>query len=422
MSLLDVVGSLGGILSDISAFSNPFGPPSKGQWNLSKCLYTSSKGKQIILFTEIKGGGEPKTNQTAVDQIVDGGGRRLAIYEYPYLDGQAVRDLGRKGETYTFNFKFFGDNYQLKFQDFLKIVVADDGQGTLIHPVLSAVRGSIKVRFHTYENIHRHDEWNSVTVKAVFIEDSTGSIQNFNKIKTSTNSALRSALQALTNAQAAISSGIFEVGALLLLPSAIQNSFSQRLSSIVGQSSRLLGQLAATFSSDAQIQALSAQASRASSSVPGLKSGITTSGTSLPPVFQVGFDPTTQQSINNQTDAYINANQITPQQAVFSANQVRALVSKAIEEINNSYGNYGYDIILQYRGLAISIQESVESSISSAQQLVKIYKTTVPMSLRRVAKENNLDPDRQNDIELLNPYLESINYIPAGTELTVPIS
>ena len=139
-------------------------------------------------------------------------------------------------------------------------------------------------------------------------------------------------------------------------------------------------------------------------------------------MFQVGFDPTTQDSINANIAAYVAANQITPQQAVFSANQARAAITAAIAEVNTNMGNYGYDIVVQYRGLATSIQQAVESSLAATQSLVTIYLVQQPMSLRQVAFANGLTADDQNAIEALNPYLASVNYIPAGTQVTVPVS
>ena len=94
-----------------------------------------------MFFVENKIGQLPG-ELSAVDTISDSGGRRLAVYEYPYVDGQAVQDLGRKGERFTFNIKFFGNNYQLLFKDFIERVSRSTETGTLNHPV----RGSFQAR------------------------------------------------------------------------------------------------------------------------------------------------------------------------------------------------------------------------------------------------------------------------------------
>src|SRR6478609_5693693 len=100
MSLFDVAGDIGGLFSQVL---NPFGLPSKGAWNLQQGKFITSDG--------------------------------LAVYEYPYIDGQALKDLGRKGEKFVMNIKFFGDNYQGLFKDFIDTVAKGNKKGTLIHPV-----------------------------------------------------------------------------------------------------------------------------------------------------------------------------------------------------------------------------------------------------------------------------------------------
>jgi len=414
-------------LSDItninSTLTNPFGTPSQGEWNLARGVFTNEDGASVVFFYEKSDPGENKTSLTAMDQVTDSGGRRLAVYEYPYRDGQRIKDLGRKGETYTFNIQFHGLNYQTRFNEFLSVVNTTNKMGTIVHPI----RGAIKVRFRDYEFIHSHDQWNSVRIKAVFLEDNTDTFALIESIPVSQDSAIRVGLQNLVNKYAAISQLISDVSASLLLPAAIENGIKARLDSLTGQVSRLFGQLAATYSSDAQIQQLAAQAILTDAgSITSLNSGKVSTGSSqdaeLPPVFQVGFDSTTQTSINAQTSSFVNANQITTQQAVFQANQSRQAIRAAIQEVTDNMGNQGYDIVLQYRSLAISIQESVEAAISASKNKVKLYVVNSPMSLRMVAKNSGLEYNRQNDIEALNPYLPSVNYLPAGTVITVPAS
>jgi len=320
--------------------------------------------------------------------------------------------------------KIFGQNYQKKFKDFIDNVVSDSGTATLTHPTLSAIRGNLKVRFKDYEVVHRYDEWNAVTIKATFIEDQTGAIKT-QEIGSNPDSALRSALQTIVSAQASISQDISNVTALLLLPTAIKSAMSQRLSTITGQISRLLGQLAVTFSTNAQIQSLAAQAAQAGVAMLNVNSGTVQnagSGTlsTLPPVYQVGFDTTTQSALASQVANFSSANQITQSQAVYFANSARAAISAAIAEVNTNFGNYGYDAVVNYRSMAIAIQQSVEASIASSQTQVVLYTVPISMSLRAIAFANGLTPDRQNDIEALNPTLGSVNLVPQGTVVTVP--
>jgi len=413
MALEDLLGGLGDL-------ANPFGAPAQGQWNLARGTYVNADGDSVVFFFETK---DPDISQkTGIDQTVDAGGRRIAVYEYPYKDGQRLDDIGRRGFNFTFNIKFWGLNYQEKFKDFYNTVIDSKGIGTLTHPTLSPIFGSFQVRFRDFEFLHRYDEYNAITIKAVFLEDSTQDITTQDSAVVSSDSQIRAGLQTLVDTQAAVSSAISAVSALLLLPSSIQNAMNQRINSITGQLSRLFGQLGATFSSDSSLQAISQAALPLAGGVTELNSGTQTNNNTtqtLPPVFQVGFDPTTDAAIQNNLQDFVNANQITQQQAVFSANQGRAAITAAINEAYNNLGNYADEIVLLYRQLSVSVQTTVEAAIS-AQSKVILYTTTDDMSLRRVAFLNGLDPDRQNDIEALNPYLGSINFVPRGTTLVIP--
>lgn len=413
------------ILSDVAGLANPYGVASKGEWNLTRGVFTNAAGNALVFFYEQPTKDEGKGRLTAVDTISDSGGRRLAVYEYPYVDGQLVDDLGRKGETFTFNIKFHGVNYQENFNQFIYHVVNSRGAGTLSHPV----RGAITCRFKEYEFNHKHDEWSAVSIKATFIEDNTGAIELQLAGDATPDSAIRSALQTLVDTQAAVSARISQVTALLLLPGAIKASLQARLDSIRGQISGLIGQLAATFATSSTTATLAAQAVANSTDIISLTDGTitkttggTTSSSQLPPVFQVGFDPSTQAAIQSQQASFVSANTITTQQAVTAANKARANISAAISEINLNFGNQGFDIVLQYRGMAVAIQQAVETCISTSLKKVKVYTVPSPMSLRAIAFKNGLSPNRQNDIEALNPYLGSVNWVPAGSQIIVPAS
>jgi prophage DNA circulation protein len=419
MSLLDALGS---VVSDVTGFpgnlANPYGPASDGLWNLVEGSFTNDETGQTTTFYFVENDRPDKA--TSISQINDGGSRRLAIYKYPYRDGQLVDDLGRDGETHTFEIKFFGQNYQTRLKEFIEEIVNRRASGKLSHPV----RGVIPCRFSSWNFVHRHDEWNAVSIQATFVENNLGSAALVNAPPASPNMVLRTALQVLTDAQAAISEGIFRVSALLLLPDAIKASLKARADSLFGQVSRLLGQLAITFASDAHLRDLALRAQNEVNGFAGLDAGTTTSPSgqpvTLPPVFQVGFTPADQQTMASQAAAFERAARVTPQQAVYSANQIRAGISTAIAEVREQLGNDGYEVELAYRGMAVQIQQAVESSISAATPAVIIFRVPSPMSLRMVAFLNGLSKDRQNDIEQLNPYLESVNWIREGTEIVVP--
>lgn len=442
MSAIDNVSNLLGLNQQTAA---PFGPNSHGEWNLVRGVFTNAKGNSLVFFIESgknelmeidSATGIPKRTsstdiRTALDQTSDSGGRRLAIYEYPYRDGQRILDLGRKGQSFQFNIKFFGSNYQTKLADFVKDVVNVPGTGTLSHPTLSPIIGSIQVRFKEYEFVHRYDEYSAVTIKATFIEDSNSTFANtISAQDLSVDTTLQSTTGDLFSKIAKIQQGLTDAVTLLNLPNKTLSALTSKLFVVQVQLSNALGKLAASFSSDATLLGLASRAATVAGGIAGLTSGtVATSNNGgktklqqLPPIYQSGFDPKTQASIAAQISSFVNANQITPQQAVFQANQARQGISQAIAQVESQLGTYGYDVILNYRSLAISIQTATEVAVSTAQSKIKLFTVDRDMSLRMVASRNGLSPDRQNDIEALNPYLPSVNFVPKGTVLSVPAS
>lgn len=409
------------IAQDLGLLNNAYGPASQGEWSLARGVYFNDKAPNGIVFFYETRKDEPTGNRTGMDQVSDQGGRRLAIYEYPYRDGQAVKDLGRKGETFTFNIKFFGNNYQNRFNDFVEKVCKSNAQGKIVHPV----RGQFSVRFKEWDFNHRHDEWNSVTIKATFLEDTSIEIAASSIPKVSADSALRKAIQDLAVYENTISSNVAQLASAINLPNSVRSGLGSTLASITARASQLIGQLTATFSTDSTQQQLSSQiAATNSGSVGAINSGTVTTGgniqATLPPVFQTGMDQTSADFVNNQTSTFVNANKITPQQAVYSTNVIRSQTSTAIQDINDNFGNSGYNTVLNYRAMMNSIQETVELCLSSSQNKVQIYTTQRMMSVRQVLFAMGLDADRQNEVAQLNPYLASINFIPPNTNVTVP--
>jgi prophage DNA circulation protein len=427
MGLFDNISDL------VPGLGNPFGLPSSGIWNLQQGSFTTGNAGAGILgaLGNFIGGGQTVTfyventigqfpNQlTAIDVINDSGGRRLAAYDYPYVDGTTYQDLGRKGERFVMNIKFFGSNYQILFKNFIEVVTKTNQLGTLNHPV----RGTFPARFLEWEFVHRHDEFNAVTIKATFVEDNINQTSKLN-IFDNINSALRNALQVLSSVVSAIQTLLSAAIALLNLPNQILTNLKTSLSNIQFLFSQLLAQLAATYSTDAQIQNTLSNAITTGGAL-GANSGTTTASTAnptgqIPPVYQVGFSAQAQASITTNLNNFINANQITPQQALFGANQVLNLIGSAIAEVTENLGNQGYSVVLQYRILAVQAQNVTQSAVSNIQTQVTMYTVPFDMSLRMIAFLNGLSVDRQNDIASLNPYLQSINYISRGTVVQVP--
>ena len=415
-----------GIKDLVPGLGNPFGLPSRGLWNLQVGSFTVgqpaglggsisnaisnlgasvgnllggplSNSQQSVSFFVENNIGQMPGQTTALETVSDSGGRRLAVYEYPYIDGQMLVDLGRKGEKFSFNIKFFGDNYQTLFKSFIAVVTQSSQKGTLNHPV----RGTFPARFLDWEYVHRHDEWNSVTIRATFLEDSTDSVTALNAFD-SINSVLRNALQVLSSVSGAITQALSTIIAIKNIPGNVLHALNTSLQGITSTISSLLGVFAATYSVDAELQTLMANAVKVGN-VLNTNSGTVTSSTSnptgqLPPVFQVGFSPADQANIASQLSNFVDANQITPQQAMYTANQARSQIADAIAQVNTELGNDGYAVVLQYRILAVQIQTVTQAALASIQTQVTLFKVPYHMSLRMVAYINGLSIDAQNQI------------------------
>ncbi len=81
-----------------------------------------------------------------------------------------------------------------------------------------------------------------------------------------------------------------------------------------------------------------------------------------------------------------------------------------------------YDSILDLKNSADLMQAVLESGVQSSQAQIINYLTPRVMSLREVAFANGLDVQRVGDLDILNPSLESTNYIAAQTTVMVPVS
>lgn len=65
--------------------------------------------------------------------------RAVATHEYPYLDGANVEDLGRAARRLSMVAVFYGDDYEIRLQQFLAAIDVP-GAAELIHPVFGALQ------------------------------------------------------------------------------------------------------------------------------------------------------------------------------------------------------------------------------------------------------------------------------------------
>lgn len=419
MGILDLAGDL------LDVISNPFGETRQGHWNITEGSFTQDvSGERVVfLFDETaararkEAAQENSQQKTAISTITDTGGRRKVIYEYPYRNGQRVRDLGRRGESFALNVMFHGPQYQTLFNRFIRVCVNGKESGVFSHPV----RGSLRGAFQGYEFVHDHSASNAVAIRCTFIEDSSDDLATLQAEKNAPDSVIRQGLSILTTVQQKVTQAIDLVEFAQTAPKAALDLLRTRLDNIVASTSILLGKLASTFGTDVQLKALAGQAQAAAIPITSLTAGISENAV-LPAVFQVGMVAEAAALLDAQTAAFVGASQVTTSQAIFQANAIRLSLAAGIQEAEDNLGNEGAEIVLQYRTLAVQIQDTVEASISAAKLRVRTYTTPYNMSLRQVAFNNGLSPDRQNDLSDLNPTLFSVNFVAEGTVLTVPVS
>ncbi|WP_311207558.1 DNA circularization N-terminal domain-containing protein, partial [Escherichia coli] len=60
--------------------------------------------------------------------------RDHAVYEYPFVDGADLHDLGRKARPFRMTAFLWGDDYEYKLGK-LTAALDEGGDGELIHPV-----------------------------------------------------------------------------------------------------------------------------------------------------------------------------------------------------------------------------------------------------------------------------------------------
>ena len=72
--------------------------------------------------------------------------------------------------------------------------------------------------------------------------------------------------------------------------------------------------------------------------------------------------------------------------------------------------------------MAVACQEVLQAGIASSRARLNTYTLPRLMSVREVAFANGLTPNEGEEIEIMNPALESANYIPKGTVLKIPVN
>jgi prophage DNA circulation protein len=373
----------------------------------------------------------------ALPSITDHGGRRLATFKFPYKDGQTTDDLGREGETFDVDCVIFGESYVSG----LKILMSQlqrPEPGILIHPV----RGVVKCKMKSYELLHSHDHRKAVQLKITFIEHNF-TLASYGKIANIKN--LKSWINTLLGIYSALNNLINKVKGLINLVNSIKAAIEESINAYLAAFGNTIVNLNQVFNkgSSFDIPALLPVNVGGVLQADGTLSSTTFSSTVNPddpfrsiPVSQIQKDIAAQQAIySSETVNNVSATLA----AIVVQNQInscRVLADNLIKQLESVRFNAGqlepagtdsdgslefYAEILDIKKSVILLQEAYEQGSKQTNAGVRRYITTRLMSVREIAFANNLEPDRSIEIDILNPELESLNYIAVNSEVLVPL-
>lgn len=380
-------------LSAASSILNQLQGLNNGQWDIQESAYGHAPSP-LVVFHVFKSSQDYKAG---VEQVQDSVSRRLAIFEFPYVDGQTTSDLGRNGESFDFDILIHGDKYYSAYVA-LEKEFNNPLPGTLIHPV----RGPMTVKFKEATVTHHSQKRKAVTIRARFVEHSFEA--SFQAAPKTTKSALADAvafLAKIDSAITAIESNVFTAAIIIGAISAAVKSFQSDYQGT-------LVALNTTFNHGS------------SADIPGL---LPTNSNAFPTASSptdpfAGLTPSEIQAIQSPALASL--------QAVDRVKNNRDLANSAIalmESANNGLGALDFfDQVQILKQSAISLQSALELALQSSNATIVPYTVPSTMGLREVCFANGLAVDRAYELEQLNPQLLSTNLIPAGTILQVPSS
>jgi hypothetical protein len=391
----------------------------------------------------------------ALPRITDKGGRRLAKFLFPYTDGQTTDDLGRKPETFELEVVFFGDNYKEGYQKLFEKLQRPQ-PGELKHPV----RGKVSCKMEDYENIHTSEQNKAMTVRLTMVEHSF-SLAKFQtprapNILQSFSAAMSNALNAFQN----ISTAITAVQGSVIFATQLKNTIAQTIATFQSQYTVALQSLQAIFNPNGNVGS--------SSLLPVNQTGITFSTSNPGPLATTTgangkitiasqryttvispndpfanlplqlLQPTTLQAIAVVTATKQVNDALTTLATVIQAMNESAPVKSLISGTSNTgvkiskdggfvfsgIDDVGslefYDNIQDLRQTGIFLKSVLQTGLQTNKNLIVKFITPRLMTIREVAFANGVTANDVTDIQLMNPDLESNNFIPQGTLVLVP--
>jgi hypothetical protein len=401
------------------------------EWNIEEASYTAgtkkSKPVKFHIFESIS------DYQAALSRVVDRGGRRVADLDFPYVDGKSTDDLGKKGEEFQLEVIFHGLAYRNGLIALMK-ALNDPVPGELIHPV----RGPVRCKMRDYELVHSHEMTNAVQLNLQMTThdfDAAGFGVEVITVKTK----LQKAIEALAKVGAVIAAVRQAVAIISGLRASIIAKIQEFQAAITGfivdanaifndgVSIDIQGALPVQQGGLVQVRSASNAGSTAQTAGVGgtsvLAGGYVRVGSRFTTVV-TAQDPLANipvELLGDQAKKAISVLRMTKQMDV-----LRQQLNEIISDMSAAAAGQGclvlHDQIMQLKQLAISAQEVLEQGIRSSNSRIINYTVPHIMSIREAAFHNGLPVDEAGQILLMNPQLQSTNYIAKDTVLLVPVS
>jgi len=388
-----------------------FGLDSPQEWNLYESSYRAidTPESDAVVFHVFR---SKQDWGGAVSQVSDMIGRRKVKYQFPYKDGQTSDDLGAMAGSFTFNIVIHGPRY-LQGLRALQLEFQKPTPGVLRHPIY----GELTVIIEEAELVHQHDQRKAVAIKATFSEHSytIGALVPAEKAK-DVKTALGQALEVFS----IITSALNKIEAAVLFTRAAKQTISELLSAYDKAVGKTLTDLNTTFNAGGD-----------STDIPNLlptdQGGIRNADGSLDqdtftPLRSVSdpFNDVSLESLSAETATAL-AVPAMEKRVQERRDDLAAIITK-IEAQGEDALLEVYDQVIELRRTAILLQNVLEAGVASNNAYIRDYETPHVMSLRDVAWANGIGPDRVEELDLLNPEIESVNFIAKGDTIKVPIT
>lgn len=431
----------------------------RAEWAIAEGTYRGGrKNARTVNFHVFK---KRSDYQAGLPRMTDEGGRRTAVYRFPYMDGQTTDDLGAEGESFDAEIIFHGPYYKVGMNRLLE-EFADPKPGTLEHPV----RGVVRAKAVRWTIEHSHDMKNAAMMRVRFTTHEFDGlvIDNLLVIKTP-----KSALQKVIAAMQKISAAIAAVRQIVGIVNSAVANIRQKIQEFYSAYQSLAADAASAFGmSGADIAAVlpvnqggnvaPAAAGRTAGGVnpaadPGTfgagASTAATAGTAGLAVTVGGFIKVSTRFVTvvQPTDPFANLPldllgdvaraAIEQTQLAKRVETQRAMVNEIAQDIDDLVALLVNAQIGALGKAAAAVETLINSKVTlldSSDAMATLIKSgsangrpviinyTVPrnMSIREAAFLNKLKPQDGEDISVLNPSLDSVNEIPKGTVLRVP--